>query len=97
MRISIKKQGKPFVNENAALMAFQTMQMYFAQCLYLTTSALNLSSNRIELTVYFDLPDFPSLPIGYRYSEMEITSHIYFSVYDNKADYVRCVTYYFKY
>lgn len=71
--------------------------MYFTRCLYLTTSSLNLSSNRIELTVHFELPDFPTLPIGFRYSEMEISSHTYYSDYDKKPDYVRTVTYYFKY
>lgn len=86
-----------FISKNAALMAFQMAQLYFIQAGYLTTSSVNPESKRIELTIHFELPNFPTIPQGYNYSRREITSHTYFSEYEKRLDYVRCMTLYFKY
>lgn len=92
--IDIKKS---FITENAALMAFQMAQLYFIQEGYLTTSSVNLENGRIELTVHFNLPNFPTIPQGFNYSRREIKSHLYFSEVDNKPVYVRTMDLYFKY
>lgn len=86
-----------FITKNAALMAFQMAQLYFIQAGFLTTSSVSLDQERIELTVYFDLPNFPTFPQGYKYSRREIKSHSYFSPVDNELVYVRTMQLYFKY
>lgn len=78
-------------------MAFQMAQLYFIQAGFLTTSSVNLENKRIELTVYFELPNYPTIPQGYNYSRREIKSHSYFSEVDNKPIYVRTMDLYFKY
>ena len=92
--IDIKKS---FINENAALIAFQIAHLYFIQAGYLTTSSVNLENGRIEMTVHFDLPNYPTIPQGYTYSLREITSHIYYSEVEKKPTYVRTMHLYFKY
>ena len=86
-----------FITKNAALMAFQMAQLYFIQAGFLTTSSVNLNQERIELTVHFDLPNFPTVPQGFNYSRREIKSHSYFSEVDNQVVYVRTMDLYFKY
>lgn len=97
MKTAIIDNKESFITKNAALMAFQMAQLYFIQAGYLTTSSVNPESKRIELTIHFELPNFPTIPHGYKYSRREITSHSYFSEFEKKLDYVRCMTLYFKY
>lgn len=78
-------------------MAFQMAHLYFIQAGYLTTSSVNLENGRIEIHVYFDLPNYPTIPHGYNYSRREITSHMYYSDIEKKPVYVRCMDLYFKY
>ena len=86
-----------FISKKAALMAFQMAQLYFIQAGFLTTSSVNIQSKRIELTIHFDLPDYPTIPQGYQYSRLELTSHLYYSEVDKKSEYVRCMTFYFNF
>lgn len=86
-----------FITKDAALMAFQMAQLYFIQAGFLTTSSVNIAVKRIELTVHFDLPNFPTIPNGYKYSRKEITSHTYYSEVDKQVGYVRCLELIFKY
>lgn len=97
MKNSIATYRKKFLSENAALMAFQMAQLYFIQAGFLTTSSVNLENKRIVLTVHFELPNFPTLPIGFKYSIREIMSYYYFSEVENKPSYVRTMDLYFKY
>lgn len=93
----ITKKGQKFVNKQAALLAFQAAQYHYIQEGFLTTSSVNPDADRIELTVHFDLPKYPTIPQNLKYSEMEITSHIYFSDYERKETYVRVISFWFKY
>ena len=88
---------KSFISKNAALMAFQMCQLYFIQAGYLTTSSVDLETNKIELTVHFDLISYPTIPQGFKYSRREITSHTYYNDWEKKLEYVRCMDLYFKY
>lgn len=97
MRHTIKQEGKPFINKDAAVMAFQAAQVYFIQAGFLTTSYVSLQNASIELTVHFDLPNMPKLPIGYNWSHKELSSNAYYSEADKAPDYVRCLTLRYKY
>lgn len=97
MNYSIIDIKEAFITKNAALLAFQMAQLYFIQAGFLTSSYVNLEVNRIELTIHFDLANYPTIPQGYKYSRREITSHTYYSDYENRLCYVRCMTLYFKY
>ena len=89
--------GEKFITKNAALMAFQQVQLYFAQAGYLTTSRLRVNDNQMSVTVYYELPDFPRLPAGYLCSGKELSTQTYFYEDKQKPGYIRTVTYYFKY
>lgn len=89
--------GNPFVNRNAALMAFQAAQFYFAQSGFLTTSTIDVEIDRIELTVHFKMQNYPIMPNGYKYSDRELTTQTYFDKYDDNIKYIRCATYIFRY
>lgn len=78
-------------------MAFQTAQMYFIQSGFLTTSRVHFETSMIQLTIHFTLPNMPTIPSGYVYSEKEITSHPYWLEYRKEVIYVRCLTLYFDY
>lgn len=95
MNKSIIRRGKPFINKNAALLAFQAAQLYFAQSEYLTTSTIDAETNRIELTVHFKMQNYPIMPNGYKYSDRELTTQTYF--YEDNIKYIRCATYIFRY
>lgn len=93
-KIDIKES---FITKDAALMAFQMAQLYFIQAGFLTTSYVNPASGIIELTVHFTLPNFPTMPNGYKYSRRWITSHTYYSEVEKQVGYVRCLELIFKY
>lgn len=97
MKSSIITYREKFVSKNAALMAFQMAQLYFIQAGYLTTSSVNLNQERIELTVHFELPNYPTIPQGYNFSRREIKTHSYFSEVENQLIYVRTMNLYFNY
>ena len=78
-------------------MAFQAAQLYFAQSEYLTTSRLDVETYTIELTVHFDMQNYPIMPNGYKYSDRELTTHTYYDKYEDKIKYIRCATYIFRY
>lgn len=78
-------------------MAFQMAQLYFIQSGYLVSSQVHLETKSIELTIHFDLPNYPIIPKGYNYSRREITTQRFYSDYDRKSFYVRCMTLYFNY
>lgn len=97
-RISLKSYnfGK-FYTEFGALQEFQDIQFYYANLSYLTTSTINLRQHRIELCIYFDEFTLPRPHSNNLYSYRILTSHTYWSEYDNKSVRVRCCTYYFEY
>ena len=97
MKKSLIEIHEPFITKNAALMAFQMAQLYFIQAGYLTISHVCLETKSINLTVHFELPNFPTIPNGYNYSRREITSHTYYRELDNELVYVRCMDLYFNY
>jgi len=97
MKTSIIEKHEPFITKNAALMAFQMAQLYYIQAGFLTTSSVNLEHGRIELTIHFDLPNFPIIPLGYQYSRKEIESHSYYSEATKQLEYVRTMELTFKY
>lgn len=97
MKTSIIDIQDSFISKNAALMAFQMAQLYFIQSGYLVASHVHLETKSIELTVHFDLPNYPTIPKGYTYSRREITTQRYYSDYDRKSTYVRCMNLYFKF
>lgn len=78
-------------------MAFQAAQLFFAQSRYLTTSTLDADTNTIELTVHFDMQNYPMLPSSYNYSDRMLTSQTYYDKYKEVMTYIRCATYYFRY
>lgn len=80
-----------------AMHQFQEVQLYYANLGYLTTSTICKKNNKIELCIHFDKFTLPR-PHSYSvYSYKELTSHTYWSEYDNKSVRVRCCTYYFEY
>lgn len=97
MTHSITKTAERFINKDAALMAFMANQFFFIHQGFLTTSTVNLEVLKIELTVHFDFRNPPRIPEGYVYSQKEITSHTYYSDYERRLIYVRCLTLTFKF
>jgi hypothetical protein len=93
----IKREGAMFVSLNAALSAYQILQMHFILEDYLVGTYVCLETGIIELTVHFDLAHLPKEPAGCTYSSKIISSfESYFE--DNKTSgYVRTITYYFEY
>ena len=89
MKREIKEIREKFVSRNAALMAFQAAQMHFIMAGFLTTSYVSPQNKRIELTIHFDLPSYPTIPMGYTFSRREIDSHLYYSIAAKKTVYVR--------
>lgn len=86
-----------FVNVDAAMMAAQVMQLYFAKRNLISSLRMDLEVNSIELTVHLKGPTYPAIPRGYQYSQKRITSQPYYSNYDNKESRVRCIEFYFTY
>lgn len=78
-------------------MAFQAAQLFFAQSRYLTTSTLDADTNRIELTIHFDMQNYPIIPNSYNYSDRELTTQNYYDKYEDQIKYIRCAIYYFRY
>ena len=91
------EENEKFINEIAAIMACQMVQMFYAQQNYLTTNSINLQNKRVELTVHFDNLTVPTTPKGYQYTTKKITSHQYWSNVTNNFERVRCIDYEFKY
>lgn len=89
MKREIKEIREKFVSMNAALMAFQAAQMHFIMAGFLTTSYVSPQNKRIELTIHFDLSNYPTIPIGYTFSRREIDSHPYYSSAAKETIYVR--------
>lgn len=86
-----------FVNDFAAMMAAQVMQLYFAKRNLSTSLRINLSVGSIELTVHLDGPTYPVIPQNYFYSKKRISSHEYFSDFDKEVVRVRCLELIFTY
>jgi hypothetical protein len=87
----------PFVNVDAAIMAAQVMQLYFAKRNLSTSLRMFLEVGSIELTVHLEGATNPALPRGYHYSKKRVTSHEYFSEYEKAVVRVRCLEFYFTY
>lgn len=88
-------RGTTFSNASAAMMALQEVQMYFALAGFLTTSTISIETGRLELTVHFDLPNYPTLPNYFNYSRREVHSHQYWSDTLNELVDVRTIDFYF--
>lgn len=87
----------PFVNVDAAIMAAQVMQLYFAKRNLSNSLRMNLEVGSIELTVHLEGPTCPAIPRGYQYSRKRITSQEYYSEFDKKSCRIRCIEFYFTY
>lgn len=74
-----------FVNATMAIMAMQTLQMYFGNAGYLVTSSINTKIGKCELTVYFTTNKYPTIPTGYNYSTRVVESHEFFSNFEMKV------------
>ena len=97
MKREIKEIREKFVSMNAALMAFQAAQMYFIMEGFMVTSHVSPRAKKIELTIHFDLPKYPTIPTGFTFSNREIHSHIYYINLIRQTVYVRTQTLTFKY
>lgn len=84
-----------FPTFDGAMYHFQEIQLYYANLGYLTTSTICKRINKIELCIHFDEFTLPRPHSASVYSYRELTSHTYWSEYDNKSVRVRCCTYYF--
>ena len=87
----------PFINVDAAIMAAQVMQLYFAKRNLSTSLRMYLAVGSIELTVHLEGPTCPAIPRGYQYSQKRITSQQYYSEYDKEVSRVRCLEFIFTY
>ena len=92
MEIRIEKKGTKYLDMQAAMMAFQMAQMLYASQGYLTTSRISTAYNVMELTVHFEMQSFPAIPVGYTYSEKELTSHELYSDTLKETIRVRCLS-----
>lgn len=87
----------PFLHSAAAIFAMQALLNYLALKGYNVNSRVNLKHKVIELTVFFDGANVPTLPSGYRYTWRDITSHSYYSEVNGCVVQNRTIDYYFEY
>ena len=68
-----------FINEEMAWMAAQSTQTMYMKRGYYTVTTFHPATRKIEISVHFDLTNFPTLPTGYLYTEKSYSSHEYYS------------------
>lgn len=91
------EENEKFINETAAIMACQLVQMFYAQQKYLTTNTIDLETKKVELTVHYENLIVPTLPKGYQYTTKKLRSLQYWSNVSNNYERVRCIDYEFKF
>lgn len=73
------KKAEKFINEEMAWMAAQSTQTMYMKRGFYTVTTFHPVACMVEITVHFDLQNFPSLPAGYLYTEKSYSSHVYYS------------------
>ena len=96
MRHSITKKGQKFINKEAAMMALQSAQAYFALQGFLTIGRISIETKMMELTIHFEMNKYPTLPEWVTYSEKEISSHTSYLEVIKETRQVRCMYLYYR-
>ena len=96
MTHSITKKGQKFINKEAAMMALQAAQIYYAMQGYLTVARIATETKMMELTIHFEMNKFPITPEWFTYSEKEITSHTSYLESTKEVHQVRCMYLYYR-
>lgn len=87
-------KGK-FFNFMAAVMALNAVQMFYASLGFSVSSSIYESTKNVEVRIRFESFDFPTLPLCYKYSRREITSHAYEGYKAQPGERIRVVSYCF--
>ena len=96
--IKIKKNhNKTFANKMCAMFAMQSFELLLIRQDYYMYSRCNTHGKILELSVFFEIQNFPKLPRNYQFSRSEITSIYSWNQYTNQGEYSRTITYYFEY
>lgn len=91
------EKNEPFINKDWALYSMQALQLALANQGLSVYSRIYFENKNVELSVHFDLSNYPKIPRGYLYTRRDITSHIYYSAVTKEPDYVRTMDFYFEY
>lgn len=86
---------KKFINEAAALMSMQAIQMVAGQQGYLVTTTFSPMNKRAEVCIHFEGMSYPKVSSGYKYTKKEVSSHEYWQSWSKSMERVRCLTYEF--
>lgn len=87
-------KGK-FYDFMTAVMAMNAVQIFYAHQGFSVNSSINKKTKRVEVGIYFDSFDMPTLPAGYLFSRREIISHAYDGYKARPGERIRVVSYYF--
>lgn len=84
-----------FGSFGAAVMAMHLVSMFYANLGFSVSSSIHKETKHVEVRIYFDSFDMPTLPTDYFYSRREITSQAYEGYNAKPCERVRVVSYSF--
>jgi len=85
-----------FINEAAALMSMQAIQMIVSHQGYLSTTTFSPMNKVAEVCIHFEGKGYPKVSSAYKYTKKEVTSHEYWQSLTRSMERVRCLTYEFR-
>lgn len=92
-----KDRNVKFVNQGAAIMAAQHLQLAMAYQGNLTDCQIDPKNHIVRVSVHFDLTSSVQEPITAQYSSRETYSHEYWSEYEKKTWRVRVREYRYRF
>lgn len=84
-----------FGNFTAAVLSMELVQRFYASRGFSVSSSIYKETKHVEVRIYFDSFNMPSLPDGYFFSRREITSQAYDGYKAQPGERVRVLSYSF--